>query len=65
MIGKWKDGAREAQGKWKDNVASVAYLIWERRSGGPTEMSIQGRTQKLSRKMVRGGIRRPIQEQNR
>jgi hypothetical protein len=28
-IGKWKDGAATA-GRWKPNVASVAYLIWER-----------------------------------
>ncbi len=27
-IGKWKDQA-EAAGKWKPNVASVAYRIWE------------------------------------
>jgi hypothetical protein len=26
-IGKWKDGAK-TQGKWKANVASVAYEIW-------------------------------------
>jgi hypothetical protein len=26
-MGKWKDNAR-AEGKWKANVASVAYLIW-------------------------------------
>jgi hypothetical protein len=26
-IGKWKDGARAA-GKWKPNVASVAYRVW-------------------------------------
>jgi hypothetical protein len=26
-IGKWKDGAR-TEGKWKPNVASVAYPIW-------------------------------------
>jgi hypothetical protein len=28
-IGKWKDGATTAD-QWKPNVASVAYLIWER-----------------------------------
>ena len=28
-IGKWKDGAT-TEGQWKPNVASVAYLIWER-----------------------------------
>jgi hypothetical protein len=28
-IGKWKDGAKTAN-QWKPNVASVAYLIWER-----------------------------------
>jgi hypothetical protein len=28
-IGKWKDGVT-AEGRWKPNVASVAYLIWER-----------------------------------
>ena len=27
-IGRWKDGAR-AKGKWKPNVATVAYLIWK------------------------------------
>ena len=26
-IGKWKDAAT-AEGRWKPNVASVAYLIW-------------------------------------
>lgn len=28
-IGKWKDNAN-SEGKWKPNVAMVAYLIWER-----------------------------------
>jgi hypothetical protein len=28
-IGRWKDGVT-AEGRWKPNVASVAYLIWER-----------------------------------
>ena len=28
-IGKWKDGAT-TEVQWKPNVASVAYLIWER-----------------------------------
>ena len=27
-IGKWKDNA-DSPGKWKANIASVAYLIWE------------------------------------
>ncbi len=27
-IGKWKDGAKE--GRWKANVASVAYSVWKR-----------------------------------
>jgi hypothetical protein len=27
LIGKWKDAAK-TDGKWKPNVASVAYLIW-------------------------------------
>jgi hypothetical protein len=27
LIGKWKDAAK-TKGKWKPNVASVAYLIW-------------------------------------
>src|ERR1700716_3053421 len=27
-IGRWKDDA-EAEGKWKPNIASVAYLIWK------------------------------------
>lgn len=27
LIGKWKDAAK-TEGKWKPNVASVAYLIW-------------------------------------
>ena len=27
LIGKWKDAAK-SEGKWKSNVASVAYLIW-------------------------------------
>jgi len=28
-IGKWKDGVLPNQDKWKKNVASVAFLIWE------------------------------------
>ena len=28
-IGKWKDGVT-TEGQWKPNVASVAYLIWEK-----------------------------------
>jgi len=27
-IGKWKDGAA-TEGRWKPNIASVAYLVWE------------------------------------
>ena len=27
QIGKWKDGAK-TEGKWKPNVASVAYRVW-------------------------------------
>jgi hypothetical protein len=29
-IGKWKDGVAKEGNQWKPNVASVAYLIWER-----------------------------------
>jgi hypothetical protein len=32
-IGRWKDGA--SKGRWKPNVASVAYLTWERVADDP------------------------------
>ncbi len=28
QIGKWKDGA-QSDGRWRENVASVAFLIWK------------------------------------
>jgi hypothetical protein len=34
QIGRWKDDA-EAEGKWKPNIASVAYLIWMQAASKP------------------------------
>lgn len=36
-MGQWKDGAYKQPSKWRENVASVAYLIWMEAANDPPQ----------------------------